>query len=138
MSHTPRKNTKIEITSACPCGSEHEYAQCCLPYLNGERQPETAVSLMRSRYTAYTQHAESYLLRTWHTSTRPIQLNLSEQPSVQWLGLKILHTQTGAIDDNTGTVEFIARCKQKGTAVRLHETSHFVKEGGCWYYLHGS
>ncbi|MDE2145681.1 MAG: hypothetical protein KGJ24_03220, partial [Burkholderiales bacterium] len=34
-------------------------------------------------------------------------------------------------------VEFVARSKQQGRAIRLHETSRFVREGGRWYYLDG-
>jgi SEC-C motif-containing protein len=35
------------------------------------------------------------------------------------------------------SVEFIARSKLAGRAHRLHENSHFVREGGRWYYLDG-
>lgn len=92
---------------------------------------------MRSRYTAYTQNAEAYLLHTWHPSTRPVQLNLAQQPAVHWLGLTILGSKAGTMSDETGTVEFIARFKEKGKAIRLHETSQFSKENGRWLYLHG-
>ncbi len=92
---------------------------------------------MRSRYTAYTQNCEAYLLRTWHTSTRPGQLNLEQLSTVQWISLKILTSQAGTMHDDAGVVEFIARFKKNGKAMRLHETSEFVKENGHWYYLNG-
>jgi SEC-C motif-containing protein len=49
--------------------------------------------------------------------------------------LKIIRTDAGGPDDDTGVVEFIARYKTSGKAERLHETSQFVKESGRWFYL---
>ena len=34
-------------------------------------------------------------------------------------------------------VEFVARYRVAGRAVRLHETSRFVREGGRWFYVDG-
>jgi SEC-C motif-containing protein len=77
----------------------------------------------------------SFLLQTWHLSTRPVQLDLAPQASLKWLGLKIIHCTAGTSHDDIGMVEFIARCKQHGKAVRLHESSQFIKENGRWFYL---
>ena len=93
---------------------------------------------MRSRYTAYVQANENYLLETWHASTRPASLALSESQPDQWLGLKIIRTQLGGRDDQQGTVEFVARYKVKGKAGRLHEVSEFVHESGRWFYVKGT
>lgn len=92
---------------------------------------------MRSRYTAYTQGREDYLLRTWHPSTRPESLALGDAGSVRWLGLKILRVEGGGPSDPEGSVEFVARHKVGGKATRLHEKSRFVSEGGAWFYLDG-
>lgn len=91
---------------------------------------------MRSRYCAYVIGTEDYLLNSWHPSTRPPALNLDQAP-LKWLGLKICRTVAGETNDREGSVEFIARCKHKGKAQRLHEISHFCKENGRWYYLDG-
>ena len=93
---------------------------------------------MRSRYSAYVLALEPYLLATWHTSTRPAQLDLAADEKAQWLGLEIKHRQT--IDDDNAIVEFVefvARYKTGGRAHRLHETSRFVREEGRWYYIDG-
>ena len=45
---------------------------------------------MRSRYSAYVLGLESYLLTTWHPSTRPAALNLAEDAGTRWLGLEVL------------------------------------------------
>jgi len=92
---------------------------------------------MRSRYTAFTRQDEAYLLQSWHPSTRPPTLAFDQQQPVKWLGLKIIQKQAGREDDDTGTVEFIARYKVNGKAQRLHEISQFVRESGRWVYLQG-
>jgi SEC-C motif domain protein len=49
--------------------------------------------LMRSRYSAYVLKLSDYLLATWHPSTRPSELDLSDDDS-KWLGLEIKHHRT--------------------------------------------
>lgn len=90
---------------------------------------------MRSRYTAHVLRREDYLAATWHDSTRPAHLALGE--SVKWLGLEILRTEAGGMEDARGLVEFVARYKIQGRAQRLHEASRFIKEEGCWFYIDG-
>jgi SEC-C motif-containing protein len=121
----------------CPCGSEQPYPACCGRYLDGDVQPDTAEQLMRSRYTAYVLQRETYLLRTWHVSTRPATLALADSESVKWLGLRILRTEAGGRQDRDGVVEFVARYKPAGKAGRLHEISRFVRDAGQWFYLDG-
>jgi len=120
----------------CPCASGQPYAVCCAPYLVGECAVASAEALMRSRYCAYTRRDAAYLLRTWHSSTRPAVLEL-EEDGLRWLGLKILQRTAGGANDSSGTVEFVARYKVGGKAGRMHEISHFVREEGEWYYLDG-
>ena len=95
---------------------------------------------MRSRYSAYVLLLAPYLLATWHPSTRPPKLDLAGAPgdgqeAMRWLGLAIKRRQTTG--DNAALVEFVARYKIAGRAVRLHETSRFVREDGRWYYVDG-
>lgn len=90
---------------------------------------------MRSRYAAYVLGNEDYLLATWAQRTRPAALDLDVEPKTKWLGLEVKrHAQ---IDDDHAVVEFVARYKIGGRAQRMHETSRFVREGGCWYYQDG-
>ena len=89
---------------------------------------------MRSRYSAYVRGLESYLLATWHLSTRPATLDLAAAPQPKWLGLEV---QAQAQGDDSATVEFIARYRTGGRAQRLHEISRFVREKGFWYYVDG-
>jgi SEC-C motif-containing protein len=89
---------------------------------------------MRSRYSAYVLELPDYLRETWHPSTRLAEpLRFGE--GVRWLGLELRrHEQQ---DEMHATVEFVARSKLGGRAMRLHETSRFVHEEGRWFYVDG-
>jgi SEC-C motif-containing protein len=74
-----------------------------------------------------------YLLATWHSSTRPETLDFDANS--KWLGLEVRgHKTTGA---DSAEVEFVARYRVDGRAVRLHERSRFVREDGRWFYVDG-
>ena len=70
----------------------------------------------------------------------PTQWSLAEaltemEPGAQWLGLEIKdHRLTGA---DSAEVTFVARFRVAGRAVRQHERSRFVFEGGRWWYVDG-
>ena len=123
-------------TATCPCGSNKSYADCCGLYLDDNVIAPTAETLMRSRYTAYTLLRENYVLSTWHSSTRPAQLGLTEDASSKWLGLDVKRLEQQDVDH--AIVEFVAKYKTNGRAFRLHETSRFVREDGCWFYIDGA
>ncbi len=89
---------------------------------------------MRSRYSAYALGLSDYIFDTWHPRTRPAQ-STPMDPVLRWLGLQV--RQHLVQDADHATVEFVARCKASGRATRMHETSHFVREGGRWFYLDG-
>lgn len=90
---------------------------------------------MRSRYSAFVEGSEDYLLASWHPQTRPSRVRLN--PEQRWLGLSIKSTEEGMAGDTAGTVEFVARFKVDGKGHRLHEVSRFENIDGCWYYLDG-
>jgi SEC-C motif-containing protein len=91
-------------------------------------------SLMRSRYTAFVLDELDYLLETWHPSTRPANLERNA-PGLKWLGLQL--RSQACQDADHATVEFVARSRHNGQAVRLHEISRFVREDGRWFYVDG-
>lgn len=122
--------------NACPCGSGRAYAACCGRWHAGEGhlQAPDAEALMRSRYSAYVLGLGDYLHDTWHASTRPTE-PFGFDPALRWLGLEVRrHAQ---VDTDHAVVEFVARSKLGGRAMRLHETSRFVREAGRWYYVDG-
>ncbi|MFN3376108.1 MAG: YchJ family protein [Burkholderiaceae bacterium] len=130
----------VAATEPCPCGRQdargrpRPHGQCCGPWLaSGGAPAPDAEALMRSRYSAFVLGRADYLQATWHASTRPADLVLD--PAVRWLGLQVRgHWVTGA---DTAEVEFVARSRQGGRGVRLHERSRFVREAGRWWYVDG-
>jgi len=123
----------------CPCGSGKAYDACCGRFIDQDVLPVTVEQLMRSRYTAFTQANEAYLLKTWHESKRPESLDLDPDEPVKWLGLRIDRVENGGVNDDHGMVCFVARWRVGGgRAQRLEECSRFVREEGRWYYLDGS
>jgi SEC-C motif-containing protein len=120
----------------CPCGHPLRYADCCGRWHHGalHLQAPDAEALMRSRYSAYVLGLADYLLHTWHPGTRP-QAPVSIDAGLRWLGLEV--RRSVATDADHAQVEFVARSKYGGRALRLVENSRFVREGGRWYYLDG-
>ncbi|MEC5214206.1 SEC-C motif-containing protein [Polaromonas sp. CG_9.5] len=111
------------------------FLDCCGRYVS-ERSATPAPdaeSLMRSRYSAFVLGDLPYLLATWHASTRPADLTL--EAAAKWLGLDV--RSHCVLDADHAEVEFVARCREGGRAVRLHERSRFVRELGCWFYVDG-
>ena len=88
---------------------------------------------MRSRYCAFVLENAPYLLATWHASTRPA--DVSFDTAVKWLGLQVREYREQ--DSTHAQVEFVARYRLDGRAVRLHERSRFLREDGRWYYVDG-
>lgn len=122
-------------SALCPCGSGAQYVACCGRYIDDfiNTPAPDAQALMRSRYTAFVQERAAYLMATWQPSHRPASLDFS--PACQWLGLAV--KDFSMTSDTTAEVEFVARYKVQGRAVRLHERSRFVLEGGRWFYTDG-
>jgi len=124
----------------CPCGSGKEFGSCCAPLLEGKEQAETAEQLMRSRYTAFAVGNVDYIFDTHDPDTvHQIDRKSTETWSKQseWLGLEILSTNLGGPDDYTGTVEFLARYKARGTKIDHREVATFRKHNGAWLFVDG-
>jgi len=125
----------------CPCGRVDAknravaYTDCCGRFVDHfETTPAPdAEHLMRSRYSAFVREQADYLLATWHGSTRPATLDF--EAGAKWLGLEVREHKVTGID--TAEVAFVARYRLAGQAVRLHERSRFVREGGRWFYVDG-
>jgi SEC-C motif domain protein len=107
--------------------------------LRGEHAP-TPEALMRSRYSAYAlaqgrgtalPSLVEYLVKTWHPSTAPGDLELGP---MSWTGLEVLHREASG---DAAVVEFTAYHKANGRAGKLHEVSRFVREAGVWLYVDG-
>jgi SEC-C motif domain protein len=117
----------------CPCGSSRLYSKCCGVWHAGTPAPD-AESLMRSRYAAFVLCNGPYLLATWHPAKRPRSIPFNQNQ--KWLGLRIVEAKVTG--EASAEVEFIARSRvSNAAAVRQHERSRFVRQGGAWLYADG-
>ncbi|PZG22454.1 hypothetical protein C1I95_05470 [Micromonospora craterilacus] len=128
-----RPAQRAGAAGACPCGQGLPYADCCGRLHRGEADAPTAEALMRSRYAAFAVGEPDYLLRSWHSRTRPPRLLLDL--GQRWTGLEIVGADQGGLFDSTGTVEFRAHYREGGRQGTLTERSRFVREDGRWVYL---
>ena len=129
----------------CPCGSGRDYGSCCGLYHRGAEPPD-AVTLMRSRYSAYARGDLGYLWRTMHPShvdrvdhtegdfvaqVRPVA------QSHRFMALVILdHSPEDA--EGIARVLFLARVFHAGRDKSFVEASKFVRDGPRWRYLAGT
>ena len=88
---------------------------------------------MRSRFSAFATGDVDYLLRSWHPSTRPAELELD--PAMRWYRLDIVDTVRGTGHDDDGVVTFRAYFRHPDGAGRQQERSRFLREGGRWFYV---
>lgn len=133
-------NAKEPMNSECPCGSKLPGEKCCELIITGEREAETALELMRSRYVAFTRANVDYLMRSHHSKTRPVRDRIALKKwasSVVWTGLVILKTSGGEASDETGFVEFRALYLENGQLQQIHENSYFKREHQKWVYVSG-
>jgi len=128
----------LSPNTPCPCGSGEKYKRCCRPYHQGKRAPD-ALTLMKSRYSAYAAGEAGYILRTTH----PLCPEYSEDRK-QWkeeverfsrdtdfLGLEILEYRPG---EEEAFVLFRARFADGS----LIERSRFLSVEGQWLYRSGT
>jgi len=124
----------------CPCGSNRDYSACCGQYISGKAKAPTAEALMRSRYSAYVEHAIDYIINTCvHRGRDDIDYKSTRDWSEQskWLGLKIVSKEKGGPSDTEGVVEFEAVYERDGLKDIHHETAKFKKEKDEWLYVEG-
>ena len=125
----------------CPCGQigaskkPLAYADCCGRFIDAfDTTPAPdAQSLMRSRYSAFVLERADYIRATWDAANYPPDFAI--QPGAKWLGLEVRATRSTGPDG--AEVEFVARYRVDGRAVRVHERSRFVRSGGRWVYMDG-
>jgi SEC-C motif-containing protein len=124
----------------CACGSGKSYSDCCEPYIKGKKAAPTAEALMRSRYTAYVEHAIEYIVNTCVPEGRDdidMEQTRSWSEKSQWLGLTILSTDKGGPADTEGIVEFEAAYALDGLKDVHHERAYFKKMDNTWLYEKG-
>lgn len=126
----------------CYCDTGNSYEACCGKYHTGAEKPEDALTLMRSRYSAYAKNDVDYVINTTHREnsqfdkiTKRWQAALRDYcKQVEFNGLKIIDFKPG---EQTATVTFEVKMNQAGKDLVLLETSLFKKAGQRWLYHSG-
>lgn len=127
-------------TMLCPCRSGKLYEGCCFPFHNG-KAPDSALSLMRSRFSAYALSLADYIISTTHPANSEFSLNTKDwkkkilefSSHTEFKDLKILDFQDG---EKFATVTFFAYLFQNGEDVSFTEKSSFEKVHDRWLYKH--
>jgi len=122
----------------CYCGTNKEYKDCCEVAHKNIAAVITAEQLMRSRYAAFVRADGDYLMKSHHSSTRPLKEKksiVSWAKSVTWIRLEVLESSKGSSNEPEGTVTFNAYFLENGKMEVIHEKSAFIKENGNWMYL---
>jgi len=125
----------------CACGSSLAYSECCEPFITGVKHAPTAEALMRSRYTAYVEHAIDYIIDTCTQDEKDridVRQTRSWSEKSKWLGLKIISADKGGPDDTEGMVEFEALYEMDGLRDNHHEKAKFKKLNSRWFYEEGN
>lgn len=126
--------------NTCPCNSGKKYIDCCEPIIINQ-SAHTALTLMRSRYTAHYNINIDYLYNTTHQKNKDLfgKLEIEKWATDnRWSNLQIISAEHGRISDDRGIVEFKATYFDKNGKEHIHhEKSTFVKENEKWYYFDG-
>lgn len=127
------KNLLME-SKKCFCDTGLLFENCCGLYLNNNQKAPSALTLMRSRYSAYATHNADYLMETTYISERKYYSKseiLRWAVSNNWQKLEILSS-------SENTVEFKAYFLDSDKKPQTHyEFSTFKFENGAWYYVDG-
>jgi len=117
----------------CYCKSGLGFSECCEPILRVLEVAPTALSLMRSRYSAYCLGDVNYLQATTHDHTwsdEELKFIQDWADNSFWQHLEI-------VDHSEYMVEFKAYYIFKGKQHIHHEKSIFKKVNDMWKYVDG-
>jgi SEC-C motif-containing protein len=95
---------------------------------------------MRSRYSAYVEHAIDFIVETCSQDEKEkidVKQTKAWSENSKWLGLKILSVAKGGAKDSEGIVEFEASYEVDGLREVHREKASFKKESGRWFYTEG-
>jgi SEC-C motif domain protein len=126
---------------SCPCGSQEKYMKCCKIYHDG-KNPDNALKLMKSRYSAYAFSKSEYIIKTTHPLSSHFQKdkNLWENEILRFsteTSFDALEILSFDEDKEEAYVTFIAHLTQDENDITFSEKSHFLLVEGQWLYVKG-
>lgn len=132
---------KFPPNNPCPCCSNKKYKKCCKLFHDGA-VPNSALELMKSRYSAFATHKSDYIIATTHTDNNDFTSDLTSWKrgildfceNTSFDGLEIVDFIDG-VDESY--VTFKAILSQGNQDATFIEKSRFLKENGKWLYVDG-
>lgn len=123
--------------SNCFCGSQKSFSECCQLLINNIQKAQSALELMKSRYSAFCVKDMDYLISTTDPKTRE-NFNFKENKKwaeqAKFFKLEIVNNIE---NKDSGIVEFRAHFNFQGQTNIHHEISQFRRNDGVWYYSEG-
>lgn len=118
-----------------------EYKDCCKPFHEGAI-PESALLLMRSRYSAYALNLPDYIIATTHPSNpHSVKDKVSWKRSIASFSRNFSFRKLEILDfkekGSLATVTFVAYLSEGAKDATFTERSSFEKINDRWFYLSG-
>jgi SEC-C motif domain protein len=133
MAASPTALPAPQTGKPCPCGTGRNFEDCCGPLLSGERRPDTAEELMRSRFTAHVARDYGYLHRTYQPTAKLPFKGESDPSPLAWTRL-VIHAHEPGNKPDTAFVDFSAYFVNEHGEHPLQEKSEFHRVDGQWLY----
>ena len=132
---------KISGNSYCPCGSQKKYKHCCRVFHYGEK-PNSALELMKSRYSAFASNDSKYIIDTTHRENPDFTHDIEEWKNnihefVDHSDFKKLEIIDSTQNENEAYVTFKATIFQGAIDVSFIEKSKFLRVNNQWLYHSG-
>lgn len=129
------------MTRPCPCGSLLSYEECCGKYHLGAI-PESALKLMKARYSAYAVGNLNFILSTTHPKHVDTKKELAlRRKEIEHFSRTTVFKRLEIVNEEPGElvsyVTFSVFLEQEGKPLSFTEKSTFEKVEGKWLYLIG-
>ena len=126
----------------CPCNSGIFYNDCCKPFHDYEKNPESALQLMRSRYAAYVMNMPNYIINTTHPGSPHYFENVDNwKKNIEKFSREFTFKRLDILDfkahQTVAVVVFTAHATQNNQDATFTEKSYFEKIYGKWLYRKG-
>lgn len=148
----------FNVDNKCPCGSNIEYGICCRPYHTKELQAHDVISLVKSRYSAYSLEKIDYIIDSTSVGS-PDYLAYFESPNAvrnsrrNWtkdirknmidpyfyVRMEVDDVVYPSADDSQAVVVYrhLAIQKKDNIMYPIEEKATCVKVNGVWKYERG-
>jgi SEC-C motif-containing protein len=128
---------KLSPNAPCPCGSGKKYKKCCKIYHQGAL-PKDALTLMKSRYSAYAAGESKYIIQTTHPQNPDFTTDTEKwYASIDTFCKNTIFRELEILEFLDGDAEAFVKFRARFENGALTEKSRFLKEEGKWWYVDG-